>query len=520
VKSSYLIGIDAGVSFVKAGVYDLAGNPMAVAQNPSPGEYPSPGVFIQKNDDYLEAVVRALKAAVDSARVRPSDVMAVGMSSALGGATGIGRDWHTVFDWSIISDTRFNPYVTKARTAAGETIRRFSGTNFPVFAPKLLWWKTECPELYKKVRKFMFLCGFLVGRLCGIPIEDAYADRTFLQISSLADVEKGSWSDEICGALGIERELLPRVVRSHAVVGRLSREFAGACGLLSGTPFVAGAGDKPAGSIGAGLVVPGALVDESASFGALSLCVDSYVPDLRFETLENMPSPVEGHYFPCFFLFGSGVTHAWFRDNFGAEEKAQAGRTGGSAFELLDEKARGVPPGSQGLLSLGLLGGRGYPCDPDIRGMWAGHTWCHKREHFYRSLLESFAYEYACVLNVMRKNYPSLALDEVRVIGGGARSDLWNQIKADVLGLRYARLSRDDFALLGDVLIAGRGLGIYGDLKEAAQRYVKTTVYYEPDADRHKTYEKYVKYYGSLFDKVRGIFVDLKHIESGTWTST
>jgi sugar (pentulose or hexulose) kinase len=82
------------------------------------------------------------------------------------------------------------------------------------------------------------------------------------------------------------------------------------------------------------------------------------------------------------------------------------------------------------------------------------------------------------------------------------------------------RLGRDDFALLGDVLLAGRGLGIFADLKQAAQRYVKTTVSYEPDPDRHKTYEKYVRYYGSLFDKVRDIFTDLKHIESGTWTST
>jgi hypothetical protein len=84
---------------------------------------------------------------------------------------------------------------------------------------------------------------------------------------------------------------------------------------------------------------------------------------------------VRGHYFPCFFLFGSGVTHAWFRNNFGSEEKAQSERSGKSAFELLDDKARSMPPGSEGLIPLGLLGGREYPYDPDIRGMWIGHTW-------------------------------------------------------------------------------------------------------------------------------------------------
>jgi xylulokinase len=514
MKHSYLIGIDAGVSFVKAGVYDTEGNPKAVVQKPSPGEYPKPGVFIQKNDDYFEAVVSALRDAVESARIDGGDVEAVGISSALGGATGVDRDWHSVLDWSIISDTRFNPYVTRAQELAGETIRRQSGTNFPIFGPKLLWWKHEFPDRYRKVRKFLFLCGLLVGRLCGLPIEECFVDRTFLQMSSLADVERGAWSEEICGALGIDLALLPRIVESHEIVGRLSKKFAGACGLKAGTPFIAGAGDKPAGSLGAGLVVPGTLVDESASFGALSLCVDSYAPDLKHRTLENMPSPVRGHYFPCFFLFGSGVTHAWFRDNFGSEEKALAERAGKSAFELLDDKARAVPPGSEGLISLGLLGGRGYPCDPDIRGMWIGHTWCHKREHFYRSLLESFAFEYASVLGVMKDNYPGLTLDEVRVIGGGARSDLWNQIKADVLGIKYVKLSRDDFTLLGDVILAGHAAGVYKDLKQAARSFVVPTKAYTPDPDSHRKYEKYVRYYGSLFDKVRGIFVEIKNLEA------
>jgi xylulokinase len=513
VGTSYLIGVDAGVSFVKAGVYDVRGNPKSTVVKKASGEYPRPGVFLQKNADYLAAVTDALKEAVVSAGIEKNAVEAVGVSTALGGATGVDRDWNVVFDWSIVTDTRYYPYVKEMQEAAGGRILELSGTNFPIFAPKLLWWRKEYPDLCRKVRKFMFLCGYLVGTLCDIPIDDAFVDRTFLQISSIADIERGTWSEDICREFGIETDRLPHIVDSYSIAGKLSSRFAEACGLNAGTPFIAGAGDKPAGSLGAGLVVPGVLIDESASFGALSLCVDSYTPDVAFKTLENMPSPIRGHYFPCFFLFGSGVTHAWFRDNFGHEEIALAAESDKSAFDYLDEKACEVPAGSDGLLALGLLGGRGYPSDPDIRGLWLGHTWSHRKEHFYRSLLESFAYEYGYVFRVMKHTYPDMAFDQVRVIGGGARSDLWNQIKSDVMGLRYTKLNRDDFALLGDILLAGHAMGIYDDLQEAAQRFVVTTKTYEPRDEAHRYYQRYVECYEDIFDKVRDIFVHIKNIE-------
>jgi xylulokinase len=262
------------------------------------------------------------------------------------------------------------------------------------------------------------------------------------------------------------------------------------------------------------VVDPGVLVDESASFGALSLCADKYVPDLAHRTLENLPSPVPGHYLPSCYLFGSGVTHAWFRDVFGEEEKRLAFEAGSSAFSLLDEKASKVPAGSEGLLALGLFGGRGYPSDPDIKGLWIGHSWAHKKEHFYRALLESFAYEYGCILEAMKRNHPGLAYNEIRVIGGGSRSELWNQIKADVLGVPYARLSRDDYTLLGDVLMAGSAVGVFPDLAAAARKHIQVTKRYLPDASRHARYRRYLELYQGLFDSTRSTFQGLQKLTS------
>ena len=509
-----MIGIDAGVSFVKVAVYDPEGNSRATIVKSAPGEYPKTGVFLQSADVILGIIKAALREAVEKADMRGRSVEAIGFSGAMAGALGVDRDWNIVFDWSIISDTRCFPCVTRMLQKDSRRILEQSGTNFPIMGPKILWWKEEFPEEFARVAKFMVLAGYVVGRLGALPIEDAFIDRTYTHFTGIADLRKNTWSAEICGEFGIDRKLLPRIVDSHEIMGRLSREAAAECGLAPGIPLVAGAGDKPAGALGAGLVSPGLLIDESASFGAFSICVERYVPDLKNRTLENLPSPIPGQYLPSTYLFGSGVTHAWFKDVFGEEETRTASAAGSSPFQVLDEKASRVPPGSEGLLASGLFGGRGYPSDPDIKGMWIGHSWVHKKEHFYRSLLESFAYEFACVLEVMRKNYPDLPIDEIRVIGGGARSDLWNQIKADVTGVPYVRLNRDDFAVLGGVLLAGNAVGIFPDLKASAKRFAGKTKRYEPDLERHERYRRYVALYRGVFDRVRGIFTDLKDIAS------
>jgi len=512
---SYLVGVDAGVSFVKAGVYDVDGNSQGLVIKSAPGRYPQAGVFLQSAEELLRIIQEALKEAVERAGIPGNEVQAIGFSGAMGGAMGVDRHWQVAADWSIISDTRCYPYVTRMLNAQNRKILEQSGTNFPIMGPKILWWKKEFPEQYDRVARFMVLAGFVIGRLGALPIEEAFVDRTYLQFTGLADLRQSAWSRDICREFGIDVERLPRIVDSNTVVARLGSEAAAACGLRPGTPLVAGAGDKPAGALGAGVVDPGVLIDESASFGALSLCVDKYVPDLGHRTLENLPSPVAGQYLPSFYLFGSGVTHAWFRDEFGGEERRLASETGSSAFGLLDEKAAKVPAGCEGLLALGLFGGRGYPSDPDIKGLWIGHSWVHKKEHFYRALLESFAYEYGSVLGVMKENYPELAFDEIRVTGGGSRSDLWNQLKADVLGVPYARLSREDHALLGDILLAGNAVGLFPDLKAAARRHTKVTRRYLPDMEKHQLYRGYLQLYQSLFDRTRGIFEDLKRLSQG-----
>ena len=190
----------------------------------------------------------------------------------------------------------------------------------------------------------------------------------------------------------------------------------------------------------------------------------------------------------------------------------QARREGGSPYALLDRAAAAVPPGSEKLVFLPHLCGRVCPNDSDVRGLWLGFTWAHREEHFYRSLLEGVAYEYACYLGVARELYPTLQLKEARAIGGGAVSDLWNQIKADVLGLPYVRLNRQEFGVLGSAIVAGYAVGVFDDLKTTPQRFVSTQDRIEPRPEYHEFYKGLVDVYCSLFGTLRETYRGLGRV--------
>ena len=159
-------------------------------------------------------------------------------------------------------------------------------------------------------------------------------------------------------------------------------------------------------------------------------------------------------------------------------------------------EAATIPPGADGLFFSPHLGGRICPAMPEMRGAWLGFSWGHTRAHFGRAVLESIAYEYAWYLRVLGEYIPNLELTEARAVGGGARSDVWNQIKADVLGVPYQRLSRSEFGTWGAAMIAGKAVGIYDDLAAVAAAHARpagppiapsaeTHARYRPLVDRH-----------------------------------
>ena len=227
---------------------------------------------------------------------------------------------------------------------------------------------------------------------------------------------------------------MPRIVAPWQVVGEATADAARDFGLPAGVPVVAGAGDTAASALGAGIVRPGMLLDVAGTASVLAGCTDRFVADVKNRTLLVMRSVVPGLWHPLAYIGGGGLALRWFRDQFGGAESGGSD-PGDMSYSALVEEALNVPPGADGLFFSPHLGGRICPADPARRGAWTGFSWGHTRAHFFRSILESVAFEYSSYLAVLESLAPGLERVEARVVGGGAKSAGWNQIKANVLGV-------------------------------------------------------------------------------------
>lgn len=175
-------------------------------------------------------------------------------------------------------------------------------------------------------------------------------------------------------------------------------------------------------------------------------------------------------------------------------------------YDVLGELAETVPAGSEGLIFVPHLGGRATPNEPEIKGLWQGFSWGHRKAHFYRSIMEGIAYEYSYYLQIQKELLPHVDFKEIRVIGGGSKSDLWNQVKADVLGLSYTRIDREECAILGSAIIAGYAAKIFDDMAETSTKFVKPTKRFEPRAEYHSYYRNFCKIYADILKTNKQLF--------------
>jgi xylulokinase len=324
----------------------------------------------------------------------------------------------------------------------------------------------ERPDEYRRIAKFVMPAGYVAGRIAGLGADQAFIDYTFLHFTALADAERGAWSDELCALLGIDRARLPKIVQPWDVVGEVTSDAARDFGLAPGTPVAAGCGDTAAGALGAGVVKPGMLLDTAGTASVLACCTDTYVADRRNRALLTMRSVVPGIWNPLAYIGGGGLAVRWFRDQFFSPDGTAA--DAGDPYERMFQMAAGAPPACDGLLFSPHLGGRICPAAPEMRGAWIGFSWGHTQAHLFRSILESVGYEYAYYLSILRGLLPDLRFVEARVIGGGAQSPVWNQMKSDILRVPYRRVLRSESATWGCALIAGVASGLIADLAEAA----------------------------------------------------
>ncbi|OGN93661.1 MAG: xylulose kinase [Chloroflexi bacterium RBG_13_50_21] len=500
MQKKYLIGIDLGTSSTKAALYQIDGKLISEASVEVPLFYPKPGVVEQENEDFYTSAAKTVRMCIESSGIEPKAIAAIAFDSQMAGVGSIDEDYKPVTRFDSWLDMRCQPYIEWMDKEAGDRITQLTGCPPTCdHGPKMLWWKNNHPDIYRRIAKFVTPVTYVAGRIAGLKADRAYIDHTYIHFSGFSDAQKAIWSDELCERFGLDKEKLPRIVDPSEVIGQVSEISAKEFGLAPGTLIAAGAGDTAANALGAGIVNPGMLFDVAGTASVLAGCTNKFIADTKNRALITMRSVIPGLWHPLAYIGGGGLALRWFRDQFyNTAHGVSLPISEEDIYPQMISLAEGVAPGSDGLFFSPHLGGRICPSSPDMRGAWIGVSWSHTQAHFAHAILESIAYEYAYYLKILTESLPELVLVEARVVGGGARSEVWNQIKADILNVPYQRLVGNEFGAWGAAMIAGKAAGLINDLASYAEETALLNGKpFHPIKENHENYlpliEKYIR---------------------------
>lgn len=502
------LGIDVGTSGTKTLAIDHRGRVLARATSSYPCSHPRPLWSEQDPEDWWRATVRTVRSIVRGNRLKPADVKAIGLSGQMHGSVFLDGKDRVIRPAILWNDQRTAAECRQIEEAAGgrralvELVANPALSGFT--APKILWLRNHERRHFDRTRKVLLPKDEIRRRLIGeYATEVSDASGTLL-----LDVVHRRWSDKLLSALELDRDLLPRCYESEEVTGQLTREAAKTLGLSTDCLVVGGAGDCAAGAVGTGIVRRGALSTSIGTSGVVFVHSDepSVDPQGRLHTFCHA---VRGKWHMMGVSLSAGGSLDWFRERLGSSN----GRKASGSFEALTAEAETIPPGSDGLFFLPYLAGERTPhADPDARGCFIGLTLAHTRGHMVRAVMEGVTYALRDSLEIIREL--GVPVRQIRASGGGARSELWLQMQADVFGQKVVTINVEEGPALGVALLAAVGAGAFRHVEEGCRATIRTVseTRVRPGAKKH--YDQGFRLYQQLYRSLAEQFKAIAAIES------
>ncbi len=493
-----LLGLDIGTTGTKAVIFDEGGAILASAYREYPLIHPQPGWMEIDPEQVWRMVTEAVGEATSAASADPVKALAIStMGEAAVPLDSAGR----VLDNSIITfDNRaadlFDDWVADQDRSA---IMRICGQppSQMVTLAKLLWLKANKPDVYSGMSRLVCFGDFAHVKMGLEPrIDYSMAARTMA-----FDIHTKEWSDDICGWAGLRREVFSKAVPTGAVVGEIGAAAAEQLGVPKECLVVAGSHDQPAGALGSGVTQSGVAMDATGTVACFAVAMQDPVVNkvMLDNNLACYPHAAEGLYVALAFNFTGGSLFRWVRDTFGAAETAEAERTGRDVYELLTEQ---MDPEPTSLLVLPHLTMTGTPhMDPRPVSAVLGLTLGTTRGQFLRAVLEGITYEMK--LNVELLHEAGADVSEFRAIGGGAKSDFWLQLKADMYDRPVVRMEVAAAAALGMAISAGAAAGVYDNAADAVRELVAPRDRFEPDPRKARYYDERLAQYRAVYPAVK-----------------
>ena len=506
---NYLIGVDLGTSGCKAMLFDLKGTPVASAYASYPTHILDPIMLEQAPEDWWKATCQSINQLMKTTRASPTEVRAIGCGGQFPDLIVTDDEEKTLRPAIIYSDMRGEPQ-TKAifdRLDQGHVteLTGLPATYFPGLpATKILWIRQNEPELEKRIRRIFGAKDFLNFRLTG----NCAIDYVEAWWTGLARARDYTWCDELLQDLRIPQGWLGEISKPTDVIGEVTEAASKQTGLAPGTPVVCGSVDGMCDFVGAGIIEPGITMDSCGTTEIIAASSKKKLPSSIGSSIFCWPHLDSESWVVYTSTATAGASLRWFSDQFAATEKDEAAERGVSVYDILDREAEAAEAGSGGLLFWPYLAGEYTPFfDLKARGAFLGITLDKKKEHFVRAILEGVAFS----LNHVIETFSELGLEtrRIRTAGGGSRSRVWNQIKADVTG-RTVELTRvSELGCLGAAVLAGIGVGAFSSLEEASRSAVLIRQEFASNAENHRTYSKLFRVYRENCSRLRDIFTSL-----------
>ena len=495
-----LIGLDIGTTGCKAVIFDAVGNLLTSVSREYAVDIPRPNWAEQDAERVWRLAQDALREAIAAAG--SEDSVALGLSVQGEAVMPVDARGQALRPAILGMDTRTGEQNAWLRDKFGAE-HLFERTGMPVHTintlPKLLWLKQNEPDMWARAERFLLYEDFLINKMTG----QAVISRCLASRTQLYDIPQDRWSPEILEALELEPDRLATVQPSGVAVGPMLPELAESLGLAKPPLVVTGGHDQACGALGVGLTRPGLAMVSTGTAEVVEVALGS--PTLN-ETLYKGNISVYAHVVPDLYLVmtlnhSGGLLLRWFRDTLCQEEMQQAQASGRDPYDLILE---GASPEPSALLLLPHFAGSGTPWfDTASKGAILGLTFGTNKTDLAKAILEGLTFELRVNLDLLKEG--QVAINELRAIGGGARSDLWLQLKADVTGVPVIMPTITEAACWGAALLAGAGAGYFSSAAQAAEEMLQLERKLEPHPERMARYETRYALYREVYPAVTTI---------------
>lgn len=494
----YVMGLDIGTSGVKALILSKTGKVISTANESYPLATPNSGWAEQNPTDWWQAVIEVIDKVIKKGNIDADKIAGLSLSGQMHSSVFLDDKMEVIRPAILWSDTRTAKQCKEIIEKVGGLDNLINEVSNPALegftAPKILWLKENEPKNYKKINYVLMPKDYIRYKLTGeINTEVSDAAGTLL-----FDVKEQEWSKEIIEKLDLDYNILPTVLNSIDIAGQINKSTAEMTSLSLGTPVAAGGADNACGAVGSGIIKKGRVMVSIGSSGVVLAQSNQPKADQKGRIhLFNHAKP--DSWYMMGVMLSAGMSFNWLKEKL-FQDKLD--------YNNLNQKAANVEVGSEGLIFLPYLYGERTPhADANARGVFFGISGRHQQKHFVRAVMEGVTFGLKDSLRLIEKQ--NVDIKEIRAIGGGAKSEVWQQIMADILGYPINLLNVEEGPAYGAALIAGVGVGVFNSFETVADNIIKVKKTVQPNKENVKKYKKYYELYRELYPSLKNQYEKL-----------